>query len=864
MKRTFLLIITLLAFNTLFAGSIDVERAREFGFKFVKANFEQTENHTLDLVYTMESESGEPCFYVFNVSDYGFVMVSATDLVRPILGYSEDGIFETDNIAPSFGFMMENYKEAITYAINEVVEVDSEIAAEWTSLEKTGKLRPAMRGEKVGPLCNTAWDQSWPYNYYCPELTMPFASNGRSVVGCVATAMSQIMRYWSYPTKGTGEHSYTPKDDKYGYPEQYANFGATTYDWANMPYSINKNSPQEQIEAVALISYHCGVAVDMMYDDDGVGAGAYSIDVPNALYKYFGYAKSTYKDKMVTTQVWDSYIREALEMHVPIFYSGTSKDGGGHAFVCDGFDENGLFHYNYGWSGSGDGFFASSAIDYPVNVGAIFDIMPKTIYENTASAPKNVTAVPADNNELSATISWTNPLYSINGSNLTEIEKMVVERSGEVIYEVSGVKPGEQMSFVDNKVPGFNYYNYSVYAVNNGAHGKVAKAENVGFGPTCKWQLILQSSAFQGMRGASVTVYNEANEVVTTKTTTNSTVTTYDLDMPLGKVKFAWNPADESQPTFNLTMIVKDYNGNTLFDYKGVSTEMPKGVFVDTINNCGYEIPSNKPYDLKCVVKNNSVVLSWGYSPGNESIYGFNVFRDGVPIALSKTKTFTDTNVPHGGHCYTVTALYNGGNSPHSNEACAVLTENCDPATNLRYELSPVFKPVIYWDKPASPGLTGFYVFRRTGVDGEWLRIKVLGPNKTTFTDNSVNAYDTWYYYKVQAYYEKIDCMSSPASTQENKNQYMLPFFYSETGVNDEAEQNIGVYPNPANEKVTVDAQNINSVSVVNVMGQKVYESTSVNEDKVVIDVNEYPSGIYMIHVVTDEYETTKRVSIAH
>ena len=203
------------------------------------------------------------------------------------------------------------------------------------------------------------------------------------------------------------------------------------------------------------------------------------------------------------------------------------------------------------------------------NVGIILQdpfLYAKTIYENTASAPKNVTAVPADNNELSATISWTNPLYSINGSNLTEIEKMVVERSGEVICEVSGVKPGEQMSFVDNKVPGFNYYNYSVYAVNNGAHGKVAKAENVGFGPTCKWQLILQSSAFQGMRGASVTVYNESNAVVTTKTTTNSTVTTYDLDMPLGKVKFAWNPADESQPTFNLTMIVKDYNGNTLFD----------------------------------------------------------------------------------------------------------------------------------------------------------------------------------------------------------------------------------------------------------------------------------------------------------
>ena len=717
MKRTFLLIITLLAFNTMFAGSIDVERAKEFGFKFVKANFEQTENHTLDLVYTMKSESGEPCFYVFNVSDYGFVMVSATDLVRPILGYSEEGIFETDNIAPSFGFMMDNYKDAITYAINEVVDVKPEIAAEWVNLEKTGKLNPAMRGEKVGPLCKTTWDQSWPYNYYCPEQPASWASNGRAVVGCVATAMSQIMKYWEYPTTGTGSHTYKPQTD-YDYPEQTANFGATTYDWANMPASIDKNSPQVEMEAVGLIGYHCGVSVEMMYDSDGNGSGAFSFDVPNALKKYFGYAESTYQEKTVTAQVWDSYLREALEMHRPVFYSGTAKTGGGHAFICDGFDENGLFHFNYGWSGTGDGFFVSTAIDYPVNVSAIFNIMPKPIQENTVAAPKNFTVVPAADNELSATLSWVNPSYTSTGISLKEIEKIVVERSGKVIYEASNVKAGESMSFVDNTVPSFSYFNYSVYAVMNGAHGKIAKVENVGFGPTCKWQLLLQSSAFQGMRGANVSILDEAGAVVTSKTTTTSTLTTYDLNMPLGRVRFVWNPADESQPSFNLTMIVKDYDGKTLFNYTGSSTELSQGVFIDTINNCGHEVPVNKPYNLKCVTKDNTVVLTWGYAPCDKKIYGYNVFRDGTIIALSKTNTYTDTEVPHGGHCYTVTALYDGGNSSHSNEACAVLTENCSPATNLRYELSQVFKPIISWDKPTSPGLTGFYVMRKKGADG--------------------------------------------------------------------------------------------------------------------------------------------------
>ena len=90
-----------------------------------------------------------------------------------------------------------------------------------------------------------------------------------------------------------------------------------------------------------------------------------------------------------------------------------------------------------------------------------------------------------------------------------------------------------------------------------------------------------------------------------------------------------------------------------------------------------------------------------------------------------------------------------------------------------------------------------------------------------------------------------------------------MKFVYSETGVEDDAEHNIGIYPNPANEKITINAQNIERVSISNVMGQIVYE-TSVNDDKMVIDVNEFPAGMYMIHVVTDEYETTKRVSVVH
>jgi hypothetical protein len=204
-----------------------------------------------------------------------------------------------------------------------------------------------------------------------------------------------------------------------------------------MPYQIDANSPQEQIDAVALLGYHCGVSVDMMYDDDGTGAGAYSSDVTIALKKYFGYAESGFRRRTVSAEIWDSYIKEALEMGLPIFYSGTSNDGGGHAFICDGMDENGLFHYNFGWSGSGDGFFASTATDYPNEVGAIFNIMPKHIYENTMTLPDKFSVTPADDNQLSATLKWRNPKYTLNGSqNIKSIDKIVVERNGKIIHEM--------------------------------------------------------------------------------------------------------------------------------------------------------------------------------------------------------------------------------------------------------------------------------------------------------------------------------------------------------------------------------------------------------------------------------------------
>ena len=134
--------------------------------------------------------------------------------------------------------------------------------------------------------------------------------------------------------------------------------------------------------------------------------------------------------------------------------------------------------------------------------------------------------------------------------------------------------------------------------------------------------------------------------------------------------------------------------------------------------------------------------------------------------------------------------------------------------------------------------------------------------NKEEYKDNSSLTLGTWYYYKVIAFYQDIDCMSAPAKAKNN-NEYFVKFYHSEVSVDELTEGQIGIYPNPADDQVTIEAAAIENVTVFNMMGQKVYES-SVNADKVVLNISDYQAGIYMINVVTADYETTKRISVVH
>lgn len=844
-----LLFAVFFTFNLLSANPVEKERAYNLGKKFVEANFKQRHDSDLELVYTKMTESGEPCFYVFNVGKHGFVLMSANDFMRPVLGYSENGKFDVDNIASGFLFMMDVYKDAVEYVVDNDVVATPNIISEWKSLERYGRVRENNRTETIGPLCTTKWKQSWPYNKFCPVTS--WSSDEHVPVGCVATAMAQIMRYWEHPIQGTGSNSYRPwcfDCNNYGYSQQTVNFGATTYDWANMPDEIDDDSLVEQIDAVATLNYHCGVAVEMKYEHhDGNGSTARSEDVSRAASSHFSYAPSECVDMYYSYRDWIEKLTDNIYRRIPVYYSGISGSAG-HAFVCDGIDGNGLFHFNYGWGGTNDGFYAPNAIDYGQSyVQAVFDMVPDYVYANTAMASSDLTVIPSDDNELSATLSWTNPSMKLDGTDISHIDKIVVYRSGEIIYEETDVVPGSTSSFVDDEVPYYSYFNYSVCAVIDGVYGEMSTVKSVFFGTTCDWKLIVKTSDSEGMFDTYINVYDHNNVKFMTLRSTSSDTTTFEIPVPLGNVSFGWETSEPEPHLYSINFVIKDSEDETVYEYTGNYAGLASGgIFFKANNTCGGVVDCEAPTNLDCTIEDGNFVLTWECT--DDPKYGYNVYRDDVLIGLSREKTFVDDDVPYGGHCYKVSSFCENGMTENSNEICDVAVDNCDPPFDLWCELNNSNRAKLYWETPLNENVSYYYIMRKLGVDDEWKRIKILKADVNEYTDIVTVGTDKCYFYRVVAKYLEPECYSPPA-----KAKYSDEYFVKACNSTDIVEADFRramIYPNPAKDfvKLSVVSCQLSVVKIYNVMGILVDE-IELDSSEIEINVSDYKPGIYFLKI---------------
>jgi len=350
-----------------------------------------------------------PVYYVFNADPEGFVLISAWSETYPILGYSLESVYTGLDLPENFSAWMEQYARQIHYAVTEQVPAEVKAIDTWEYYlhAQPQDLEP-FRGRDVLPLLTSNWDQGKYYNEQCPADAA--GPGGHCYAGCVATAMGQVMNYFRWPDTGTGSYSYECPP----YGTLSADFGNTEYRFDLMETSLAHSN-----HYISQLLNHLGISVDMVYGPDG--SGMYNHKAAYSLRTYFKYSPETqYVFRDSTSMDWDSLLVAHLDQKIPMYYAGWSVPNiNGHAFVCDGYQGTGYYHFNWGWSASYNGYFYT---DNLTPGGSNFNLAQELIIH--AVPDTNAYAYPeyCSGNTVYTTLYGTigdgsGPIYSYGGQN---------------------------------------------------------------------------------------------------------------------------------------------------------------------------------------------------------------------------------------------------------------------------------------------------------------------------------------------------------------------------------------------------------------------------------------------------------------
>mgnify|MGYP000271937923 CR=1 FL=1 len=373
MKRDLLLTLSMMTALAAGAAEIGPEQAlqramdaaaRDTSTRSLTLNRKPGQAPQLSYVMNYTQNPAQAAVYVFSApDDKGYIVSPADDRFPALLGYSDTGSINAGNIPPQMQWWLSEYAREMDYAIRNGLSASQpenvQILNNGSNPTKTMAPRTA-----IAPLLETKYNQSEPYNNQCPVIKYTDGTTwGRAVTGCVATAMAQMMRYWKYPAAGQGSHSYICEPNGGQSFTESMDFSTVTFDWDNMltEYTYG-NYTDTQAAAVAQLMHACGVSVNMTYTP--VESGAQSSWVGNALRNYFKYDSSlSYAVRgMFSNAEWEQLIYNELAASRPVQVNGRGS-GGGHAFVCDGYQGDHYFHFNWGWGGSSDGYFMFSALN---------------------------------------------------------------------------------------------------------------------------------------------------------------------------------------------------------------------------------------------------------------------------------------------------------------------------------------------------------------------------------------------------------------------------------------------------------------------------------------------------------------------
>lgn len=438
----FLVISALVGMN--WAAPIDPAMQQRVAQNFYKVHVGSS-SVTAHLAFTGQKQvrgHATDCFNVYNIEN-GFVIVSADDRVKPILGYSTEGNFNAADLPFGLQDLLNGYVEEIGAIMENVPEASDELVGEWAALSNGSYALNRTTNAVDALMGGNNWNQNNGYNALCPaDANGP---GGHCYAGCCALSMGQVIRFWQHPTKGTGSHSYECNHSSslgglYGdYGTLSANFGNTTYNYASMPNVVGTSITM----AIPTLLYHCGVALEMWYGNQG--SMAFHDDIAEALETYFKYDECLTVWKNNYNGDWETLLKSDLDLGRPIIYCAYATEGG-HEFVCDGYNTEDYFHFNMGWGGIYNGYYAVDNLNAQYNFnsshGAVMHIRPLETNSVTENAAWNVTVYPnpavseivVDCGESAATIR----VYDMVGNLVIEKETI----SGLRTIDVGGLAPG--------------------------------------------------------------------------------------------------------------------------------------------------------------------------------------------------------------------------------------------------------------------------------------------------------------------------------------------------------------------------------------------------------------------------------------
>ena len=774
-------------------------------------------------------------FYIFNNEDgVGFVIIAADDCVTPILGYSYDNNFVAENLPPNLKGWLDGYAEQIRVAVELRAEATEEIRTEWECLRKEKNL-PKKTETAVGPLITTYWDQGYPYNYYCPYNSL---TGETTYTGCVATAMAQIMKYWNYPTHGYGSHSYSD----WFYGSISANFANTTYQWSSMPSSLNVNSSQTQINAVATLMFHCGVSVEMNYGIDGSGAytvyndydGYYTYCAENALKNYFGYSSALGRKRTgyYSDSEWINLLKWDLDDYIPILYKG--QGSGGHAFVCDGYNYNNYFHFNWGWSGAAQGTYNDAyyyinnlnpnSNNFSNNQAAVFGICPPINYISATSSPSEGGSVTGSGyyyTNRSCTVHATaNAGYSF--VNWTENGTQV---STNPSYTFTVNRDRTLKANFQRK----NYIITTTANPTNGGSGTPIGGNSYQYGQTCPVRAAANIDfLFVNWTENGTQVSTDANYTFTVTRDRNLVA---NFQRNNCTISVAANPANGGSAT-------------------GGSTYQPGQICtVRAVTNSGF------------------VFVNWtenGTQVSTDANYTFTVSNSRNLIAnFQRYYTISVTAAPETG------GNVSGGGSYNQNQICTVCAtaktgytfqkwtyNGTEISTSNNYSFTVTGNRTLVAHFVQSEHLIQATAEENGSISPSGSIIVTHGASQT-FTITPDPDYETK---EVYIDGSSIGATSSYTFTNVTVDHKIHATFIKMIGIDEMNENERIVYPNPTTGIVNIDCHNMVEVKVFNALGVMVKRQIIEGDDNTQIDLSAFSNGLYILQAISPTQTSTIRV----